>query len=146
MKVLIDTNVLLDALLGRNPYFDYADKILELCAIKKVQGYIAAHSIPNIFYIMRKDLNESERREVLLRLCTILTVESVDSVKIIEALKDSNFHDFEDCLQSKCAECVSAEYIVTRNVKDFTLSAIPAILPKQFLELMEADFQLKNEL
>ena len=68
MKVLIDTNVLMDALTGWQPFFDNADKILKLCADNKVDGYIAAHSIPNIFYILRKDLTESERREVLSNL------------------------------------------------------------------------------
>ena len=52
MRVLIDTNILLDALLGREPYFDNADKILKLCADKKIDGFMAAHSIPNIFYIL----------------------------------------------------------------------------------------------
>ena len=53
MKVLVDTNVIVDALIGRQPYFDNADKIIRLCADKKVHGYLAAHSIPNLFYILQ---------------------------------------------------------------------------------------------
>lgn len=133
MRVLIDTNVILDALTGRRPYFDIADKILKLCSDGEIEGYMAAHSIPNMFYILRKDLSENDRREVLLSLCDILTVEGIDGAKILSALKNSKFADLEDCLQDECAVSISAEYIVTRNIKDYANSKIPAILPDQFI-------------
>lgn len=135
MRVLIDTNILLDFLLGREPYFSNADKIIRLCADKKLQGYMAAHSIPNIFYILRKDMSQEERREVLLNLCDILNVEGIDSVKIVASLRNSEFSDLEDCLQSCCAERIRADYIVTRNIKDFSLSKVSAIMPEDFLKI-----------
>jgi predicted nucleic acid-binding protein len=137
MKVLIDTNILLDALLGREPHFDNADKILKLCATQKIQGYMAAHSIPNMFYILRKDMSETDRRSVLIKLCKILYIESVDSAKIINSLGNTDFHDLEDCIQAECAKSVSAEYIITRNVRDFKSSAIPAITPDDFLKMAD---------
>lgn len=137
MVVLIDTNVLLDFLLGREPYFSNADRIIKLCAEQKIQGFMAAHSIPNMFYILRKDMSEETRREVLLNLCDILAIEAIDSVKIIAALKDSAFMDLEDCLQSDCAGKIKADYIVTRNMKDFEISEIPAVLPEDFLKLIQ---------
>ncbi len=135
MRILVDTNVLLDSLLGRQPYYDEADAIIRLCAERKVQGYMAAHSIPNMFYILRKDFSEDDRREVLLNLGRILIVDGIDSSKIIAALSDKSFSDFEDCLQSKCAESVNADYIVTRNVKDFSNSKVRAVLPNEFLKV-----------
>lgn len=137
MRVLVDINVLLDALLGRQPHFDYADHIIKLCADKKVQGYMAAHTIPNMFYILRKHMSKEDRRQVLLYLCDILTVEGIDSAKLVSALKDESFSDFEDCLQSSCAKSIGADYIITRNMKDFINSEIPAILPKDFLDFMK---------
>ena len=134
MRVLIDTNVLADVLLGRDPYYDIAYSILTLCADKKVYGYMAAHSIPNLFYILRKSMTEEERREALKDICQIVKVEGIDSFKIISALDNVDFSDFEDCLQEECAVAVSADYIVTRNAKDFVASRIPVILPDQFLE------------
>lgn len=134
MKILVDTNVVIDALIGRQPYFDNADKIIKLCADKKVQGYLAAHSIPNLFYILRKSMSLEERRHVLLQLCDIFIVEGIDSVKIITAIENRSFLDFEDCLQDECAISVGADYIVTRNVKDFTYAKVKAILPEDFLE------------
>lgn len=63
MRVLIDTNVLADVLLGRDLHYDFAYSILTMCADKKVYGYMAAHSIPNLFYILRKFMTKEERRE-----------------------------------------------------------------------------------
>ncbi len=138
MQVLIDTNILADMLLGRDPYYDIAYNILTLCADKKVCGYIAAHSIPNLFYILRKFMSEEERREALKDICQIVKVEGIDSFKILSALDNEDFSDFEDCLQEECAVAVSADYIVTRNPKDFVSSRVPAILPNEFLEKFES--------
>lgn len=134
MRILIDTNVLADVLLGRDPHYDMAYDILTMCADKKVYGYMAAHSVPNLFYILRKYITKEERREALKDICKIIKVEGIDSFKIISALDNENFDDFEDCLQEECAVAISADYIVTRNTKDFVLSRIPAILPEEFLE------------
>ena len=99
MRVLIDTNVLADVLLGRDPYYDIAYRILAMCADKKIYGYMAAHSIPNLFYILRKSMTKEERREALKDICQIIKVEGIDSFKIISALDNGTFDDFEDCLR-----------------------------------------------
>lgn len=137
MRILIDTNVILDALTGGQPHFDDADKIIKFCADKKVQGYLAAHSISNIFYILRKDLSIEDRRIVLLNLCEILEVEGVDSRKVKSALNRGDFKELEDCIQDECAAAIKADYIVTRNKKDFENSTVPAILPQEFLDMIE---------
>ncbi len=103
MRILVDTNILLDAMIGREPFYQNADTILHLCASKKIEGYIAAHSIPNMFYILRKNYSEEDRRAILLGLCQILRVEGIDTEKICSALQNSAFSDFEDCLQAECA-------------------------------------------
>lgn len=137
MRVLIDTNIILDALVGRQPYYENADKIIKMCADKKIEGYLAAHSIPNLFYILRKDMSVDERRAVLMNLCDIITVEGVDSVKILSALKNKKFEDLEDCIQDECASAVHADYIVTRNMKDFRNSAVMAVIPEKLINLVE---------
>ena len=137
MRILIDTNVLADLLLGRDPYYDIAYNILTMCADKKVYGYIAAHSIPDLFYILRKSMTKEERKEALKDICQIVKVEGIDSFKILSALENEYFRDFEDCLQEECAVAISADYIVTRNTKDFASSRVPAILPDEFLEKCE---------
>ncbi len=134
MRVLIDTNILADALLGRDPYYDIAYNILTMCANRQIYGYIAAHSVSDLFYILRKSMKKEERREALKNICQIVKVEGIDSFKITSALDNESFGDFEDCLQEECAVSISADYIITRNTKDFISSRIPVILPNEFLE------------
>ena len=134
MKILLDTNILIDYISQRPSFVEDAQTILRLCSEKQVEGCIAAHSIMNAFYILRKALSLEERRETLSNLCCLLTVVGIDKIKIISALGNEKFSDVEDCLQMECAIDFSADYIVTRNVKDFSNSKIPAILPGEFLK------------
>ena len=120
-KILIDTNVLLDYLLEREPFFEDAKNVILLCIKGKIKGCIAAHSISNMFYILRKDYTTEERREILFNLCEIFDVEGIDKIKLLSGLVNDNFSDFEDCLQMECAKSYGAEYIVTRNVSDLSL-------------------------
>ena len=135
MRILIDTNVLIDYLLQREPFLEAATQILDLCEEKKLHGCIAAHSIPNMSYILRKDFSPNRLRELLLSFCLALNVVDIDRYKIVTALEQESFHDFEDCLQMQCAASYHANYIISRNCKDFTGSTIPAIEPDEFLAL-----------
>lgn len=134
-KILIDTNVLIDYLLEREPFFEDAKDVILSCADGKVKGCIAAHSIPNMFFILRKDYSAKERREVLSNLCSIFDVEGIDKVKLVSGLANEDFSDFEDCLQMECAKSYGADYIITRNISDYATSEIKAIMPKEYLEL-----------
>lgn len=137
MRVLIDTNIILDYILNREPYGDYARRIVEACKEKKLSGCIAAHTVPNIFYILRRDYSVEERREILLALCQLFDVSGINADKIQNALKNKSFSDFEDCLQMECAKEYHADYIVTRNTADFAASNIPCMEPEQIGVLLE---------
>lgn len=134
-KILIDTNVLLDYLLERDSFFEDAKKVILSCTEGDTKGCIAAHSISNMFFILRKDYTAGERREILSSLCTIFDVEGIDKAKLLAGLANEEFSDFEDCLQMECAKSYGAEYIITRNVADYSASDIKAILPSEYLEL-----------
>lgn len=134
-KILIDTNVLLDYLLEREPFFEDAKRVIVSCTDGETKGCIAAHSISNMFFILRKDYNAKERREVLSNLCKIFDVEGIDKAKLISGLQNENFSDFEDCLQMECAKSYEADYIVTRNVSDYANSEVKAITPQEYNEL-----------
>ena len=99
----------------------------------KAKGCIAAHSISNMFFILRKDYEAKERREILISLCKIFDVEGIDKIKLLAGLENEEFADFEDCLQMECAKAYGAEYIVTRNVADYRASEIEAITPAEYL-------------
>lgn len=134
MRVLLDTNIIID-LIAQRPFFvENAKAILMLCTEKQIDGCIAAHSVTNAFYILRKEFAVDERRKILSELCNLLTVVGIDKEKLISALENEGFSDVEDCLQAECAKAFAADYIVTRNINDFQHSAIPAILPDEFLK------------
>lgn len=134
MVVLVDTNIIIDALANREPYADNAKKILEKCAAREVTGILAAHSIPNMFYILRKNFSQDERRFLLKNLCNIFKISDLNAKKILAALENEKFVDFEDCLQEECAVESMADYIVTRNPADFANSRVKVILPDDFLK------------
>ncbi|MCM1062510.1 MAG: PIN domain-containing protein [Eubacterium sp.] len=134
MVVLIDTNVIIDYLTERNGFFESSRNVMEICSSEDVQGYVAFHSIPNIWFISRKK-SDNERRKMLKNICTILTVTGASHKDVISAIDTDDFKDFEDCLQDKCAVSVQADYIVTRNADDFKNSVTKVITPQDFCKL-----------
>jgi len=137
MKVLIDTNVALNYVLGRNDHYSKeSEKIIKLCANGTLEGFIAFHSLSTIWYVTRK-LPENIRRQMLRQLCIILTVAAADQQSVLQAIDNDSFKDFEDNLQDCCAVYVQADYIITGNVKDFEgISKVTAIDPSAFLALL----------
>ncbi len=134
MVILIDTNIILDVIARREPFVAESRKVLELCARQEIKGYIAFHSISNIFFILRKKFSNEERRLLLRGILKILKVTGASHERVMAALEQEDFEDFEDCLQEKCAEEVEAECIITRNVGDYGSSAIQAENPHDFLQ------------
>lgn len=136
MVILVDTNILMDIIANREPYAEYGKQILEKCAKREVIGIMAAHSFPNLFYILRKDFSQKERRDLLKKLCSIFRISDLNRKKILAAIENDEFLDFEDCLQEECAVEEIADYIVTRNPSDFTNSRVQVIQPDEFLHLL----------
>ena len=134
MRILYDTDVLLDFILKRETFSDDAKKAIDLCMNKEVQGCIAAHTVTNLHYILRKHLTADQRNAILIRFCTVFTVVGIDADKLIAALQNVDFTDFEDCLQAECAKYFEADYIVTRNTKDYGGSAVPVLEPLEFIK------------
>lgn len=133
MRVLIDTNVILDVLCNRKEFVEDASKIFKLCEINKIEGYISAMSVPNIIYILRKELDVEKTKEILNQLSLIF---KISDLKAEDLKKAANlmFNDYEDALQSICASRIKANYIITRNIKDFANSKVAAIKPTELLE------------
>lgn len=135
MKILIDSNVLIDYMTVRTPFYEDAREIMKLCSDKKVYGAIAVHSIPNIYFILRKEMDDATRRKIIKNLLLVLDVAGYDRISVIGALEKNDFKDFEDCLQDECAVFFGADYIITRNIKDFVNSSVKAVTPTEFLKM-----------
>lgn len=131
MKVLIDANVILDYLLGREEG-NYGERLIEKCYKGEVYGYVAFHSISIIWYILEKN-KVNDRRDMIYNLCEILEVVSIKNEDIKKAVKWKEFKDFEDCLQEICAESIKADYIVTNNVSDFKMAKIDVLTAREFV-------------
>lgn len=135
MHILIDTNIILDWLMQREPFGEDAKYIMEEAMFGNVEGYLSAHTIPDLFYILRKDFDVNKRKQLLLLLCEFLHIITENKEMIVTALKHEKWKDLEDGLQMQCAAEKNLDYIVTRNIKDFTDSKIKAILPGEWIEL-----------
>ena len=133
MIVLIDTNIILDMLEKREPFYESSNNVLSLCASKKIKGCIALHTISNLYYILRKNYSAEDRRRLILGILRFLQVTNISHENVRHALERNDFPDFEDCLQDECARQNHADYIITRNTNDFLTSSIPAITPSDFL-------------
>ena len=136
MKVLIDTNIMIEALTNRDGRSGFSATVIDLCAKQVIDGYVALHSISNMYYILRKQYSDAERRTILKRYNEILKVAEVGNDVVDTAINNTAISDYEDALQYACAETVGADYIVTRNIKDYEKAEIRAISPEELLKLL----------
>lgn len=131
MKVLIDTNVILDVLCNRKMFVEDSLKIFKLCEAKQIDGYISALSIANIIYIMRKELSHINVKKILDMLSHIFNIIELNEQDLMEAC-NLEFDDYEDGIHCNQASRILADYIITRNIKDYKNSVIKPISPNEF--------------
>ena len=132
MKILIDTNVILDLLLEREPFVESAIDLFEQIERGQFAGYIAATSITNIFYILRKTEGRDVALAAINRLLIGLQFCAVDRQTISTALS-LELKDFEDSIQLACATLAHLDAIVTRDCRDFIGSTLPIYSPADLL-------------
>lgn len=135
MKLLIDTNVVLDVLLRREPFFRTAAEVLNLTQRDEVREYVSASAITDIYYIANKQMKDRDAvRDLLKRLLMIVSVAAVSKWEIQNALNLA-WGDFEDSVQYSVALLNEMDGIVTRNPSDYQDANIRIWLPEQALEL-----------
>lgn len=117
MRILLDTNVILDYILSRSAHGDTAKEIFKLIKADKITGCMTANTVTDIFYIAKKNIGEQKARDILLYLLKALFIIEVDGNDCLNALR-ANIPDFEDALVITCAEKDIIDYIVT-NDSDF---------------------------
>ena len=132
MRIFVDTNVILDVIEEREPFYNDSRAFMLLCA--ELKSALAPHTITNIFFTLRKKFTQRERKKILLDLLPIMDVVIIGKYQIVNALKNQKIGDFEDALQLECAREFNAEYIVTRDPKHFKGSEIETISPAEFVK------------
>ena len=136
MKVLIDTNVILDVLCARPDFVEASSKVWKLCEVGRVEGYISALSVPNIVYILRKELTPEKTQQLIQQITMIFRVADLKAGDLDAAARMYS-SDYEDAVQMCQAKRIKADVIITRNIKDFKDSKITALKPDEFLERYE---------
>lgn len=134
MKLLLDTNIVVDVISKREGYSDSL-QVMKYCETDHAQGYISVTTVTDVMYILRKHASPDIVRDSVQTLLSILDVADVRKSDIIAAFL-SGMKDFEDAVLASCARRIKADYIVTRNFKDFAKSSVPAILPSDILKLL----------
>jgi len=133
MNILIDTNVILDQLLKREPFYEDAESIRVLSENGHINSYISASAITDIYYIARKEIRDKETVITLIEnLLKTTSIAAVTETSIYEALV-LKWDDFEDAVQYVAGKSISADYIITRNKSDFDGSKIEVLSPDEFL-------------
>jgi len=133
MRVMIDTNVMLDTLANREPFVAASSAILLAAAQGEIVALISASVVTDLYYSVRKHLLDSDAaREVLQDIMDITDIVQVGKVECHQAF-ELPMSDYEDALLACCAKNAGAEYIITRNLKDFEGSPVEAIEPDLFL-------------
>ena len=135
LSVLIDLNVILDVLQRREPFYAMSARVLACAETGIVEGWVAAHSLTTLFYLLAKYQSADHARVTLGELLSFLSVAAVDQTVIEQALK-LPYRDFEDAVQMMAAVRTGAEYLVTRNVRDYESGPLPVIQPAELLPLV----------
>jgi predicted nucleic acid-binding protein len=135
VKILFDTNVILDVMLLRNPFYKAATLLLAEVEDKNLEGYICSTTATIIFYLVSKVKGSSEATQLLKALLQIFNVSQVDKITLETAI-NSDFSDYEDSVLHESAIRAGVNGIVTRNRKDFINSKITIYDPEELLKII----------
>jgi len=137
MKVLFDTNIIIDVLLDRKPFSEHASYLLSSVERSEINGFLCATTVTTIHYLLSKYLDKEKAIDSINSIMALFEIASVNRLVIENALK-SKFSDFEDSVLHESARHAGVEYIITRKIKDFKKSKIPAYTVTEFLTMLES--------
>lgn len=132
MRVLFDTNVVLDVLLDRAPFAEQAAQLMSLAELRVISGIITATTVTTIHYLVAKVNGPDAAQGSIHELLTIFAVAPIDG-NVLQRALDLEFDDFEDAVQHEAAVVAGAQVIVTRNAPDFSLATVTVMSPNELL-------------
>jgi predicted nucleic acid-binding protein len=135
--VLIDTNVVLDVLLDRQPFAEAAAGVFALVEESRIEGFLCATTVTTVDYLLGQALAPDKARAALQRLLDLFEIAPVNRPVLEQALR-SGISDFEDAVLDQSARLVSVEAITTRNLSDFKKSSLTVMDPSELLAAVEA--------
>ncbi len=135
IKALFDLNIILDVMQQREPFYEISAQLLAFAETGKINGFVAPHSLTTLFYLIEKDQSSAHAKVAITSLLQVLEAATIDQSTIEQALS-LPYRDFEDAVQMMAAVQCKAEYLVTRNVKDFQPAPLSVIQPSELLALI----------
>jgi len=136
LKVFIDSDIILDVLSKREPFYDSAVILFSLIEKNKIQGYTSPIVFSNVNYVLRKRVTKQNTIESLRYLKSLIQILPLDK-RVIESALDSQFSDFEDAIQYFCAEQNGIKYIITCDKADYEKAEINILTAKEFLSMLQ---------
>ncbi len=136
MRVIVDTNVVLDVLLARAPFVKPAASVFALVEQSKIEGALCATTLTTVDYLLSQSLPLDQARQIIRDLLQLFEIAPVNR-SVLERALDSRIEDFEDAVLEQAGRLSGAEAIITRNTKDFRKSSIKALDPTEFLSALE---------
>ncbi len=134
-RILIDLNLILDVLQQREPFYPLSARVLASAETGLTEGFVAAHTLTTLFYLIAKEKSPEAARVSLVEMLRFLRVAPVNQETIEQALTRP-YGDFEDAVQMTVAVQVGAQYLVTRNVRDYKAGPLPVLKPVELLALL----------
>ena len=141
MRLLLDTNVVLDLLVQREPWSREAMLIKGMALLGDAEVWVPAKSYTDVFYIMRKAFDPGQIQDLILNLGGAFHLCSLEESDVFAAC-ERKWDDLEDCLVALCAQKVKADYLITRDSHGFQKSPVAALSPESFLAKMEKEYDL----
>jgi len=139
MRILLDTNIILDIALGRVPHLADSADVFRKIDNESIYGFVTATTITDIYYVAKREKGHQTTIDFISNLIEIVDVIGIDREIVIASLV-SDFADFEDAIQSVSSRLNGIDYIITRNQKDFIKSEISAVSPKELLALLKKKY------
>jgi predicted nucleic acid-binding protein len=133
VKILLDTNIIIDNALEREPFWNASEQVLSLIEQGKIAGYISASTFSDLYYIIRKARGRDWTLTYLSQLVTFCQIATVNQAVITMAFT-TNFKDFEDAIQYSTAVVNQLDVIITRNPQDFPVVTPRILTPDQLIE------------
>jgi predicted nucleic acid-binding protein len=134
-NVLFDLNIILDVLQERAGFYEFSALLLARAETGDIQGWLAAHAVTTLFYLIAKDKSPDQARVAITSLMQFLRIAPVDQNTIEQAL-NLPYRDFEDAVQMIAALHIQADYLLTRNVRDYQPAPLAVIQPAELLAVL----------
>ncbi len=138
MRILLDTNVLIDMYARRQPFEKDAARLVVMSVLGDAELWATSNSFTDVFFVLRKTFNSREVQDMIERSLEWINVCSVNSDDIKRALS-CRWSDFEDCIVDVCADKIKADYVLTRDCSGFASSKEAVLDPKGFFAMLERD-------